>query len=56
LEFYSATKKNEIFPFTGKWIELDNIILIEGKPGSEGQKSCSLSFVEYRPNTNAVIL
>jgi hypothetical protein len=27
MEFYSATKKNEIFSFSGKWIELENIIL-----------------------------
>jgi hypothetical protein len=26
MEFYSVTK-NEIFPFTSKWIELENIIL-----------------------------
>jgi hypothetical protein len=29
MEFYSATKKNEILPFTNKWIELENIILGE---------------------------
>jgi hypothetical protein len=29
MEFYSATKKNEILSFTGKWIELENIILSE---------------------------
>jgi hypothetical protein len=28
-EFYSATKKNEILPFAGKWIELENINLRE---------------------------
>jgi hypothetical protein len=27
MEFYSATKKNEIFSSTGKWMELENIIL-----------------------------
>jgi hypothetical protein len=27
MEFYSATKKNEISPFAGKWMELENIIL-----------------------------
>jgi hypothetical protein len=26
-EFYSATKKNEILSFIGKWMELENIIL-----------------------------
>jgi hypothetical protein len=27
MEFYSATKKNEILSFASKWIELENIIL-----------------------------
>jgi hypothetical protein len=26
MEFYSATKKNEILSFTGKWMELENSI------------------------------
>jgi hypothetical protein len=29
MEFYSATKENEILSFTGKWMELKNIILSE---------------------------
>jgi hypothetical protein len=29
MEFYSATKKNEILSFTGKWMEMENIILSE---------------------------
>jgi hypothetical protein len=28
-EFYSITKKNEIFSFAGKWMKLENIILSE---------------------------
>jgi hypothetical protein len=27
MEFYSATKKNEVLTFASKWMELDNIIL-----------------------------
>jgi hypothetical protein len=27
MEFYSAMKKNEILSFTGKWMELENIVL-----------------------------
>jgi hypothetical protein len=27
MEFYSATKKNEILSFTHEWMELENIIL-----------------------------
>jgi hypothetical protein len=29
MKFYSATKKNEILSFTGKWMELENITLSE---------------------------
>jgi hypothetical protein len=29
MEYYSAMKKNEILSFTGKWMELENIILGE---------------------------
>jgi hypothetical protein len=29
MEFYSAIKKNKIFSFAGKWMELQNIILSE---------------------------
>jgi hypothetical protein len=29
MEFYSATNKNEILSFTGKWKEVENIILSE---------------------------
>jgi hypothetical protein len=55
MEFYSATKKNEILSFAGKWIELENISLSKV---SQAQKanSCIYSYVEYRPNTNAAIL
>jgi hypothetical protein len=36
MEFYSATKKNEILTFTSKWMELENIILSKG---SQAQKA-----------------
>jgi hypothetical protein len=29
MEFYSATKKNEILSFANKWMELENIISSE---------------------------
>jgi hypothetical protein len=29
MEFYSATKKNEILSFANKWMELENIMLSE---------------------------
>jgi hypothetical protein len=40
MEFYSATKKNEILSIASKWMELENIILN----------------ADYRPKTNVVIL
>jgi hypothetical protein len=55
MEFYPATKKNEILSFTGKWMELKNIILSEV---SQTQKAKSHIFphVDYRPKTNTSIL
>jgi hypothetical protein len=41
MEFYSATKKNEILSFAGKWMELESIILIEA---SQVQKAKSFMF------------
>jgi hypothetical protein len=41
MEFYSATKKTEIFSFSGKWVELENIILSEV---SQAQKAKSHMF------------
>jgi hypothetical protein len=41
MEFYSATKKNEILLFTTKWMELENIILSEV---SQAQKAKILIF------------
>jgi hypothetical protein len=29
MEFYSATKKNEILSYVDKWMELENIVLSE---------------------------
>ena len=29
MEYYSATKKEDILSFAGKWMELENIILSE---------------------------
>jgi hypothetical protein len=47
MELYSATKKNDIFSFASKWMELENIILSEvSQPGSEGQKLYILSHVQ----------
>jgi hypothetical protein len=54
MEFYSATKKNEILSFTSKWMELENIILSEGRLRIT-KVTCSPSYVDYRPKTNAIV-
>jgi hypothetical protein len=41
MEFYLVTKKNEILSFTGKWMELEDIILSEV---SQVQKAKSFMF------------
>jgi hypothetical protein len=41
MEFYSATKKNNILSFASKWMELENIILSEL---SQTQKAKNLMF------------
>jgi hypothetical protein len=53
MEFYSATK-NKILSFAGKWMELENTVKLARfrRP----KVACFLSYVEYRPNTNIVIL
>jgi hypothetical protein len=40
-------KKNEILSFAGKWMELENIILSEVKPGSESQRLYIISHMWY---------
>jgi hypothetical protein len=56
MEFYSATKKNEIFLFAGKRMKLENIIFSEVSQAQKAKSTCFLSYLEYRPNTNAAIL
>jgi hypothetical protein len=55
MKFYSATKKNEIMSFSGKWIKLENIILNEVRL-RRPKIACSSSSADYRPKTNAAIL
>jgi hypothetical protein len=51
MEFYSATKKNEILSSAGKWMELENINLSEVR-FRKTKNACFLSYVGYRPYTN----
>jgi hypothetical protein len=56
MEFYPATKKNEIISFTSKWMELENIILSAASKAKKAKITCSSSYVDYTPQMNAVIL
>jgi hypothetical protein len=44
MEYYSAMKKNEIFSFASKWMELENLILSEV---SQDQKTKNGMFSPY---------
>jgi hypothetical protein len=46
MEFYSATKKNEILSFAGKCMELENSMLSEVSQAQEAKATCFLSYVE----------
>jgi hypothetical protein len=39
MEFYSATKKNEMLSFAGKWMELENITLSEVSQAQRAKSS-----------------
>jgi hypothetical protein len=56
VEFYSATKKNEILSFTSKWMEMENIILSKVSQAQKAKIVCSPSYMDYRPTKNEVIL
>jgi hypothetical protein len=55
MEFYSIRKKNGILSFSGKWMELENI-LSEVSHVRKPKAICFLLYVEYTPNTNSAIL
>jgi hypothetical protein len=44
MEIYSATKKNEILSFTGKWMEIENTILSEVSQAKKA-KTCMFSHI-----------
>jgi hypothetical protein len=55
MEFYSATKGNEILSFAGKGMEVENIILSEVSQAQQVKNACSPSYEDYRPKTNVAI-
>jgi hypothetical protein len=56
MEFYSATKKNEILSLASKWMELENVILSEVSQAQNTKIRIFSSYADYRPKTNVVIL
>jgi hypothetical protein len=42
MEFYSATKTNEILSFASKWMELENVIISEASQAQKA-KNCMFS-------------
>jgi hypothetical protein len=48
MEFHSDIKKNEIVPFTGKWMEVGTIMLSEINQSHKDKHSSLPSFVEAR--------
>jgi hypothetical protein len=44
MKFYSATKRNENLSITGKWMELENIILSKVSQAQK-DKSCMFSLI-----------
>jgi hypothetical protein len=44
MEFYSTTRKNEIFSFAGKWMELQKNILSEVSQAQKA-KSCMFTLI-----------
>jgi hypothetical protein len=54
-EFYSATKKNEILPFTSKWMELENIIRSRLARLRRSKIVCAPSYVDFRSRANTAM-
>jgi hypothetical protein len=52
MEFYAAMKKNEILSFTGKWMELENIILSEVSQAQNQKSLCPPSYADIRSRAN----
>jgi hypothetical protein len=49
MEFYAATKKNEMLSITGKWMELENIILSEVSQAQNDLKIFNLNLSARSP-------
>jgi hypothetical protein len=56
MEFYSAMKKNEIFLFSSKWMELENLILNKVSEAQKTKIVCFPSYVDFRSRANTAML
>jgi hypothetical protein len=48
MEFYSALKKNEILPFSSKWVELENIILSKVNQAQKNKNRMFSSYADFQ--------
>jgi hypothetical protein len=56
MEFYSTTKKNEILSFAGRWMELENNIILSEVSQVQKAKSHMFSLMWNQTNANIAIL
>jgi hypothetical protein len=52
MEFYAAMKKNKMLSLTGKWMELENIILSEVSLAQKTKIICFPSYADIRSRIN----
>jgi hypothetical protein len=55
MEFSAAMKENGILSFAGEWMELKDISLSDVSQAQKAKCCMFLSYVEWRPNTNAAM-
>jgi hypothetical protein len=52
MEFYAATKKNEILSFSSKWMELENIILSKVSQAQKTKNHMFSFMCDFRSRAN----
>lgn len=45
IQFYPTTKKTEVMPFTGKWMELKSIVVSSKVTQAQKEKHCMRSLL-----------
>jgi hypothetical protein len=53
MEFYSATKKNEIFSFTSNWMGLENITLSKVSQAQKAKNHIYLPYMQIKALTQS---